>query len=385
MNSLDFGPQALFAEHLEKSITQFAAQLRDSVTEYYETAQLLASLHLFPREATTSSIQPKYDQARLQQKAEAVYRDSQPSPQPQLEPVQESRRERRLLRKEPLRRPPLQNSLQGPALWHSESERGHDSPQHPFQRTSGQQYLLPTVLFLSFVVVHLHKRLRSLPKHGEPNRRTKRLRKRTRNATSTKCIPLRTFLRQYQPYCVPRYVDTDSDAVGDLNDNLRYPPLPTLKMKNPSKQRSVCRRASRPRKLICHQRSTIQPSLDTQAFSPEEGGQCAAQPTPEADFSDSTLAVPEMRLEPVSSSSAIVQNQTTTVLPLVWYGLRPGVEVVRRQDDFGRLRDDWRCTCGYLNWQSRVECRTCSKPKLRPTHLPPTSSPSPSKGNCLIQ
>ena len=236
MNSLDLGPQALFAEHLEKSITQFAAQLGDSVAEYYETAQLLISLHLFPREVTTSSIQPKYDQARLQRKAEAVYRDLVPSPQPQLEPVQESQQECRLLRKERLRRPPLQNSLQGPALWHSESERGHDSQQQPFQSTSGQQYFLPTVLFFSFVVVHLNKLLRSLPKHGEPNRRTKRLRKRTRNTTSKKSIPLRTFLRQYQPYQVPPYVDTDSDALGDLNDPLKYPLLPTLKMKNPPKQ-----------------------------------------------------------------------------------------------------------------------------------------------------
>ena len=233
MNLLDFGPQALFAEHLQKSITQFAAQLRDSVTEYFETAQLLASLHLFRREATTFSILPKYDQARLQQKAEAVYRDPQPSPHPQLELGQESQCERRLLCREPLCRPPLHNSLQGPALWHSESERGHDMPQHPFQRTSVQQYLLPTVLFFSFVVVQLHKRLRSVPNHGEPNRRTKRLRKKPRNATSTKCIPLSTFLYEYQPYHVPRYVDTNSDAVGDLNDPLRYPSLPTLKMQNP--------------------------------------------------------------------------------------------------------------------------------------------------------
>ena len=62
------------------------------------------------------------------------------------------------------------------------------------------------------------------------------------------------------------------------------------------------------------------------------------------------------------SASQTLHSQSTAVHPLVSYGLTPGVRELRRTDACGIYRVDWRCTCGYENFQARLQCRNCGQP-----------------------
>ena len=61
------------------------------------------------------------------------------------------------------------------------------------------------------------------------------------------------------------------------------------------------------------------------------------------------------------TASAAVNGSSVTFLRLS-YGLNDGVKELWGQPN---TWTDWQCSCGFINFERRLECLQCTKPKLR--------------------
>ena len=83
------------------------------------------------------------------------------------------------------------------------------------------------------------------------------------------------------------------------------------------------------------------------------------------------------------SASQTLHIQSTLIHPPVSYGFAPEVRELRRTDACGIYRLDWRCTCGYENFQARLQCQNCDQPKWR---RPEENQVTPlQEQRCLLQ
>ena len=71
------------------------------------------------------------------------------------------------------------------------------------------------------------------------------------------------------------------------------------------------------------------------------------------------------------SVSATLHGEHFTRISLL-YGLSPRVALILL-DDTTRGWTDWKCPCGFINFERRHECLECGNPKLRKIVHPPST------------
>ena len=169
--------------------------------KYQRTAELLQTLHLFPRK-------PEFSQRRLQP---TPYHFNGTLSAPYSEPL-------------PVLMP-LQDLQRQPKAEHSESEAADD--MSILLLLSEPLHVIYVILSSSVLVVQIHDQLRQPPKQRLHDRCQTKLRPRTRIrglAKAGKCLPLTEFLGSFKPQAV-FHDESGSDNVGDLHDLERYLPL----------------------------------------------------------------------------------------------------------------------------------------------------------------
>ena len=349
---------------LDASINQFATTLRQQLREYHATHILLQQLHLFPRlprdarqpglECTTHGDQETLKES-VKSNSNSHYSIIQPDDQ---QPTN--------LGYEYDKSFSEAENIASSVPLESSASRVTEPERRRITLPTSPVTLLNMLVFFSTLICQILCRLR-LPRPKASGQRSRPPCKHKRHCPRRKIkrVPLAEFGRKIGasptgPKCTtPRDYYSSSDRV-DTTVLQHFPPLPTNshgEHRAPASQKRL------------RSRSAQTPARELFTVSPQE--------IPDASSTS--------QLHSVSCyvSSANINASFTAELSLT-YGLSPGVVKSHVIDTLGQRRKDWRCPCGYSNFQARDVCRSCSQPRLR-CQVTLNEDVEPRKSDCLVQ
>ena len=349
---------------LDASINQFATTLKQQLREYHATHILLQQLHLFPRlprgarqpglECTTHGDQETLTES-VKSNSNSHYSNIQPDDQQPTDLGYEYDKSFS----------EVENIASSVPL-ESNASPVAEPERRRFTLPTSPVTLLKMLVFFSTLICQILCRLRPpRPKVSGLRSRPPRKRKRHCPRRKIKQVPLAEFCRKIGasptgPNCTtpPEYCSS-GDHVGTTVLQ-EFPSLPTNshgEHRAPASQKRL------------RTRTANTPARELFTVSPQEI----------QDVSSTS------QLHSVSSyvSSANINISFTAELSLT-YGHSPGVVESHVIDTLGRRRKDWRCPCGYSNFQARDVCCSCSQPQLR-CQVPPNEDVEPRKSDCLVQ